>query len=178
MILLVRHEETDWEMTRERGLVGLQQDFVQLTRAGERRAEKLGESPQFFNAELIVSSPYTRALQTAALINRTLDLPLIIEFDLHELLPDTSRRAHEVEKTLQLCADFDANRGAYPPGQDRPWESLESAGHRVKKVLKKYSGHNKVIVVCHEKVIKSLIGWRPIGHGEIIEYPVPGEPKN
>jgi broad specificity phosphatase PhoE len=37
---------------------------------------------------LILTSPMTRALQTAALLSRALDLPLAVEFDLHEWVPD------------------------------------------------------------------------------------------
>ena len=173
MFLLVRHEETDWEMTRRRGLVGLQQDFVPLTEEGERGAEKLGESHYFIDSQLIVSSPYTRALETAALINRSLCLPIKVEFDLHELLPDLSRRSNNVEKTLRLCGDFEKNRGIYPSGSKKNWESLDMAAKRAKKALEKYIHYGKVIVVCHEKLMKSLLGWREIGHGEIVEYYLP-----
>lgn len=168
--LLLRHEETDWEMTLRKGMVGHQQDFVPLTSRGEKRAEKLGFDPRLTEAEIIIASPYTRALQTAALLNKKLNLPIKVEFDLHEILPDKNRHAHSVEGTLKLCRDFDKHYGCYPRGEERQWESLESAANRVLTVFARYKKFGKVLAVTHEKVIKSLVGWREVSHGEIIPY--------
>ena len=44
-------------------------------------------------AELIVSSPYTRALQTAAIISRETGLKICIEVDLHEWEPDKTNQS-------------------------------------------------------------------------------------
>lgn len=37
---------------------------------------------------VIVSSPYTRCLQTAAIVSRIRNIPLKVEVDLHEWIPD------------------------------------------------------------------------------------------
>jgi broad specificity phosphatase PhoE len=172
LFYLVRHGETDWEMTIRNNLVGLQQDFVPLTERGKLQASRAADSPRLENASLMLSSPYTRALETAALMNMKLQLPLSVEFYLHELLPDKQRRAWEVEKTLEICRDFDQHCGCYPEGATPTpcWESLAMGRERALNVLSAYRTYDKVIVVCHEKLIKSLVGWRDIEHCEIIEY--------
>ncbi len=171
--LLVRHGDTNWNLTLEKNMKGLQQDFVPLTETGENQAKTAAERDEFRDADIILSSPYTRALQTAAIINMKLGLPLRVEFDLHETLPDRERKAHTVETTLQYCADFEKHRGEYPEGEVRSWESLSQARERVLPVLQKYSGFHKPIIVCHEKVIKSLVGWREVPHCSIIPYRLP-----
>lgn len=172
--IFLRHGDTNWGLTIEKGLKGLQQDFVPLTDKGEEQARAAAKNEELRDAEIILSSPYTRAMQTAAIINRELRLPLRVEFDLHEALPDRDRSAHSVEVTLKYCEDFELNRGRHPEGEVKPWESLSQTRERVLPVLRRYASCKKAIVVCHEKVIKSLIGWKEVPHCSIISYMLPG----
>ena len=48
------------------------------------QAEAAARDPRLKNAEFIVSSPYTRALQTAQIISRETGLPVAVDLDLHE----------------------------------------------------------------------------------------------
>lgn len=81
---LIRHGETMWSLADERRhKVGLR-DFVPLTENGCSQIEHLVGSLKSFDGELIVSSPMTRALQSAAILCRHLNLPINVEYDLHE----------------------------------------------------------------------------------------------
>jgi len=48
------------------------------------QAEAAARSGLLDGAQLIVSSPYTRCMQTAAIISRLRNLPLTVDIDLHE----------------------------------------------------------------------------------------------
>ncbi len=70
---------------------------------------------------------------------------------------------HRIEK------EFEAFDGEYPGDEIKNWESLSMIRKRVKKVLKKYSNHSAVLVVCHEKVIRSMTGRVGVANCEIAE---------
>lgn len=98
----IRHGEADWDMADGLGLTGAQRDFVPLTREGMRQSESASRDPRLKEAELIVSSPYTRALQTAAIINGRLGLPVVVEYDLREWVPDRTMGVTSSEQMREL----------------------------------------------------------------------------
>lgn len=49
-----------------------------------------------------VSSPYTRALQTAAIISQKTNIDITVEMDLHEWMPDLTFQYHVFEECLEL----------------------------------------------------------------------------
>ncbi|SFS63467.1 histidine phosphatase family protein [Marininema halotolerans] len=155
---LIRHGEPYWELTDERHLVGVQRDLVPLSVKGEREAKQAAYDPRFAKADLILSSPYTRALQTAAIISRILDLPIQVEYDLHEWIPDQTLSYDSFEQLKTLRAEFQRHHGVHPPGETPIWEPIDSIIQRVKGVLERYRDYQHVIVVCHGTVIRSITG--------------------
>jgi broad specificity phosphatase PhoE len=86
---LIRHAEPDWAFKNARNLRGALRDYVPLTASGMLQAEQIAEKhPCLQDSELIISSPFTRSMHTAAIINRQLALPFLVEYDLHEWIPD------------------------------------------------------------------------------------------
>lgn len=65
---LVRHGEPDYAALEGSAFFGFERDFAPLSKNGIRQARKAAKDERFKNAERIVSSPYTRALQTAQII--------------------------------------------------------------------------------------------------------------
>ncbi|MFC0215607.1 histidine phosphatase family protein [Paenibacillus chartarius] len=157
---LMRHGEPDWALKDARGLTGPIRDYVPLTADGIAQAERAAEDPRLKRCELILSSPYTRALQTAAVVNRTLGLPLIVEFDLHEWTPD-SYKAESYEEIKRLNDDYHKHGGVHPPGESRLWETKASVLGRVMNVLRRYSDRSHVLVVCHGMIIAPLQEYGP-----------------
>ena len=123
----------------------------------------------------MLSSPYTRALQTAAEIVRATGLPLAVEPDLHELMADRSGAPHTREEMKQLHQEFLACRGCWPEGGERPWETVEQLTDRVTSVLSRYLSYDKVIVVTHGGVIRRFVKDQRIGY--CMPYVVPMEGK-
>ncbi|PTX64253.1 broad specificity phosphatase PhoE [Melghirimyces profundicolus] len=168
---LVRHGEPDWEMTEKRYMVGVQRDLVPLSARGLLQAEKSARDPRLAEGEWILSSPYTRAMHTAAIISRIRDLPLHVEYDLHEWLPDRTLSYDSYEKLKKLREDFRRHKGRYPEGKERPWETISSVRKRARAVLSRYRHHACGIVVCHETVIQAITGSEdPVDPAGIVEW--------
>lgn len=68
-LYLVRHGQPDYSGLQERGMFGFGRDLAPLSPLGIQQAEKSAKDPRLKQAERIVSSPYTRALQTAQIIS-------------------------------------------------------------------------------------------------------------
>ena len=151
--ILIRHGEPNYENVSKWGEIGLGFEFGELTELGEKQAFDRAKDERLKDADLIVSSPYTRALQTAAIISKETGIDLKVEVELHEWFPD-----------LEFIYDygvFDASSEYFSFGGIRPkdskfrYEEYETIKKRVRKVLEKYKKYNKVIFVCHGIVMHS-----------------------
>ncbi len=82
--IFVRHGEPDYLSLEEWSKIPMGTNFAGLTVSGREQiktsCKKLAEYP----VDLIISSPYTRALQSAAIMARELNVEVIVERDLHE----------------------------------------------------------------------------------------------
>ncbi|MBN2050257.1 MAG: histidine phosphatase family protein [Spirochaetales bacterium] len=154
---LIRHGEPDWNLTLEKNLHPCRHDFVPLTARGITQAEEICSRYTFPEADIIVASPYTRALQTAAILAKKLSLPLSVEYDLHERLPDTTFAVNTREELFRLCGQWEASAGTRDETSG-PWESLDLIRKRILIVFRRYLSHRGVIVVFHELAMRSLLG--------------------
>lgn len=163
-IYLIRHGEPDWGFKDERRLQGALRDYVPLTDNGIMQAEQVMINHKYLSdSDLIISSPFTRSLQTAAIINRNLALPIRVEFDLHEWVPD-KWRANTIEEIAELVQDYKNHNGCTPEGEEKLWETKQNLITRTRNAIIKYMDKSKVIVVCHGMVISELMG---IDHEEV-----------
>jgi broad specificity phosphatase PhoE len=166
---LLRHGRADFGFADERRLIGGYREYVPLTPLGREQVETVAESLRGVGAELILTSPITRALQSAAMLSRALDLPLSVEFDLHEWIPDlTWRYDQEAVADAAYREMMDLN-GEWPAGETRNWELLSTVRKRVTAVLQRYTHLERVIVVAHNVVIYSLTG-QDLRTGTFTEY--------
>jgi broad specificity phosphatase PhoE len=152
--ILIRHGEPRYDEVIERGYVGMGYEFGKLTENGVFQAEMRAKDPLLKDAEIIISSPYTRALQTAAIISRLTNIPLTVENDLHEWMPDT-KFIYDYEIGPVFKEYFEA-KGVRNLGHKYRWESYADVKKRVELTLIKYKEYKKVIVVCHGIVMSSL----------------------
>ena len=88
--IFIRHGEPRYDEVIARGYKNQGYDLGKLTDRGVSQAEAVAKESILTGAQLIIASPYTRALQTAAIISRITQIPLVVENDLHEWMPDTS----------------------------------------------------------------------------------------
>lgn len=87
-LILIRHGQPDYSEVTERKYIGHGRDLAKLTELGKEQAEKVSRDERLKGAEIILSSPYTRALQTAAIISRNTGIQIEVETDLIEWMPD------------------------------------------------------------------------------------------
>lgn len=72
-ILVTRHGQTDWNVLGK--LQG--KTDIELNNTGRMQAEEVGKSIQNERIDLIITSPLKRAKETAQIINKSLNVPII-----------------------------------------------------------------------------------------------------
>ena len=168
---LIRHGEPTYKPVDERKFIGHGRDLAPLTEAGIKGVYETAKDKRLKTCEIIVSSPYTRALQTAAILSKELGIELEVDIDLHEWIPDIINFQHKTTKDcIDLCKDFELYNGIPPENEIKVWETTENMKRRMNSVLEKYKKYQRVIVVCHGMVIRTVKNQEKIGHAEIIEY--------
>jgi broad specificity phosphatase PhoE len=173
-LYLIRHGETDWQLMSERGVRGLAASLAPLTPLGRLQIDTIAGDYRLQEADAILCSSFTRALESAALLSRKLNKPLYVEYDLHEWLPQKDPTA-VIDETLLM----EASEGLRQEIDDNiisadvPWESLAEVKERVMGVLERYKKFSKVIVVTHAVVISSLLGVKQsVDYAEIVPFEV------
>lgn len=153
--ILIRHGEADYSLAETRRLRGMGRDLVPLTAAGVAEIERAAEGLPPLS--LLLSSPMTRALQTAAIIAVARTVPVVVEFDLHEWLPDLTCMYDSVNAVAAAHEEFMRLGGEWPEGETCSWEPRSSVAARVRAVLGKYDHETKSVgVVCHGGVIEAV----------------------
>ena len=155
-IIFVRHGEPDYSYVTKKKFIGHGFDLAHLTSIGKEQAHKAAESSKLDGIELIVSSPYARALQTAAIISRYRNIDIEVELDLHEWLPDLSYTFSDEEFVIQAVKLLTSNKGSCPVDSPIQYEELSNVFERAKKCLSKYMDYGKIAVVAHSALISQF----------------------
>jgi len=156
-ITMMRHSEPDYSFVQARGYIGHGNDLGQLTDKGILLAEKTSSDSRLDGGEIIVSSPYTRALQTAAIISKNRQLDIKIELDLHEWIPDLTFGFSGKEFADKAFDMYMENKGICPDDSEIKYESAEDLFNRAKNALLKYTDHKKIIVVAHGMLMHQFV---------------------
>ena len=143
-LVMVRHGEQDYTFTEGRGFPGPARELAPLTERGVAQAEAVAQDSRLKGCQLIVSSPYTRALQTAAVISRRLDLPIEVVFDLHEWLIDTQYKNRDFTDTLASIEEASRLKGVRTPEAKLNWEGYDQVARRAASALLPYLDMRKL----------------------------------
>ena len=169
LFYLIRHGEPDYDAVSKIGFYGFGRSFAPLSERGLKQAEETAKDGRLSSADLIICSPYTRALQTAAIISRAIDKEIVVEPELHEWIVDKTNSIKSSEEVTMIGREFQELKGVYPDGEDKRWESLDSLRKRIKRVADKYADYDKVIIVGHGMAFRVLKYIENIAPGEIVE---------
>lgn len=170
-IYFIRHGKPTYENVEKKGFSGLGLDFGELTSEGIAQARAVAHDPRLKKAELILSSPFTRALQTAAYINQVTQLDLIVEPNLHEWIPDLTNKVSSRQGVLMAYEDYHRFEGKANPQGTSTYETAQAIHDRVQKVLDRYRFYSCIIVVCHMLVIQEAINYREyVNYCQIVDY--------
>ena len=161
-LLLIRHGESEGNRDR----VFTRTPEVPLTPTGRQQARATGEFlRERYAPTLLVSSPFTRARQTAEIIGEVLGLSPAIDDDLQERC--YGEYAGLPYDTARPQFDPKAYWSWRPPGG----ETLEEVAVRVGRALDRISSlahHRDAVVVSHGAVMMAL--WRHV----MGEWAMPG----
>jgi broad specificity phosphatase PhoE len=161
----MRHGEPDWGLVDGEAWRGAANDLAPLTSRGEEQAREAADLLRSDPPALVLASPMTRALQTAAIIAAALSVELKVDIDLREWLPDELYQWSSVSYVVSAHEEMLLNDGVRPSDSCR-WEPLASVRSRATNVLEKYATNDvPVLVVCHEVLIHALTSEQRTEHG-------------
>lgn len=145
-IYAARHGQTSWNAQNR--ILG--RTDLELTETGLRQAEKLAETVQSKNIDIILSSPLKRAVQTSEIIAKKLGVPIKID----ERLIEQNYGIYEGEDRKN--AGFLNNKRnfayRYPGG-----ESMMQVAYRVYSLIEEIKNtysDKTVLIVCHGGVLR------------------------
>lgn len=173
-VWLARHGQTEWN--KEGRYQG--QKNSDLTTLGREQATLLGKFLQDKNISKIYASPLGRALETAKIVDSTLQLGVEIVPELAEMNFGLFEGKTKAETKLSH-ADFYARRNdleqkiklAYPDG-----ESYEDVWQRLAyPILSLLANESDILLVAHNSVNKVVRG---ILLGQLLEQVVSHDQKN
>jgi len=176
-IYLMRHGEPSYTPCTKRGLIGQGRDLAALNAEGIKQMQEASKGLVGSGAQIILSSPYTRALQSAAIVAKETGLITEVVHDLHEWLPDTTFQYGSYQELKLIFEDFKKHRGVLPPKSQYSiytrWEPLSHLKARVRAALLPYiSLYDTVILIGHGMVLQSLSYQEHYLYGEtkVIEF--------
>lgn len=149
MLYLVRHGRTAHNAGRR--LLG--RIDVPLDELGCRQAAALGRVPELRQADRVISSPLTRARETAAALGRPVSIDerwTEIDYGIYDGRP--------LEEATELFRMWGEDLAAVPDGG----ESLVALGERVRVAcseLWEEAQEHDVVVVTHVSPIKAAVAW-------------------
>lgn len=170
MFYFVRHGKTDYSQRNTKVYQGFGVNLSPLSEEGIMEIQRTAKDERLQGADIILSSPYTRALQTAAILSKELQAEIVIETDLHEWLANKNYIYDEDEKAEASYEEYEKNYGAYPEDGERVWEDAAAMKKRALAVLARYAHYDKVVVACHGMLIQAVTGCGHPENGEIVPY--------
>lgn len=159
-LLLVRHGESIFNRRYAAEKVDPNIQDPTLTPEGEAQAERLAEVLREERIEHVVTSPLTRALQTASILARRLGAPVTVDVALRE------RRYFECDVGTARSALVERWRGFDFGAFDEVWwapqrevyaDFLDRLRHAL-ALLEAWSPRGTICVVTHSGVIEGLGG--------------------
>lgn len=172
MFYFVRHGKTDYSERNTKIYQGFGVNLSKLSEEGITQIKETAKDERLKDADIILCSPYTRAVQTASILSKELDIDIVIETDLYEWLANKNF-IYEDDKTAgQAFEEYEKYHGQYPDGKEMVWENASSIKNRVLEVLYKYSSYKKVIIACHGMMIQATTGGKHPACGEVVEFDI------
>ena len=152
-IIFIRHGEPDYSLLEEGGYTDFGLDLAPLSAAGRQMTTEAAANPLLEQAEILISSSVTRALETASYLIRDRQLPLFVEPLLHEWQVYESG----IEKFEQARKLFFENKGSLPSGSPVRYETAEQMKARFLHTISKYRDYETVGLVAHHMLIRQFV---------------------
>lgn len=162
-LYLMRHGEPSYTPCTKRGLIGQGRDLAALNEVGISQMEEAAYKliKDHADAQVILSSPYTRALQSSAIVAKITGLNTRVVHDLHEWIPDLTFQYGSYKELKLLFEDFKRHKGIRPNEalytEFTRWEALKDLRTRVRNaILEAAKEYDSVIIMAHGMVLQTL----------------------
>lgn len=174
-LILVRHGEPDYSFLNQANMGNSKPEWAFLSEQGVEQSKLAASDPNLLDADILLSSPYAKTLQTAAIISDEIKLPVQGEVGLHDWVSNKTYASYRAMTKDYKKAMYEfVNKKNY---ENQEYESLQNVQLRVLQVLRQYLLYQKVIAVTHGGVIFSLTQEK-IPYGGAIELEYEEDPKN
>jgi len=167
-LILIRHAEADYSKINKKENKNIWKNFAGLSDKGRKQAMEISRDKRLLDSEIILSSPYTRAVETAYIIGNEIKIPVKVEFDLREWEQEKSKQ-YEEEEFKEMLHEMINKKGVHDKKCKYMWENLEKLGKRTFEVIRKYSNYKKIIVVSHMMVMCQFLYKEKIDNCEILQ---------
>lgn len=166
----IRHGQMDTSMAGKKFYKGFAYNMMTLSEKGIKQIHETAKDSRLQNTKLIITSPYGRALHSAAILSKDLNIEIRVETDLHEWLADGALYEflpdEMAEESYRMLTE---NHGDHPKEAQCLWESADQMKKRVRNVLDKYKDYPSVIIVCHGILMQYVLGIEHPENGQIEE---------
>ena len=141
-IVFVRHGQTDANLKVMQGVELTGEDDAPLNETGEKQAQKTAEDLADEQFDVILTSPYKRAIQTAEILNQKHNLEIVVENDLHERIGgNTAMTGEQWHDSFNFDTEVDFDGESVKEFFTRIYRTIE-------KINRKYAG-KKILIVSH-----------------------------
>ncbi len=169
MFYFIRHGEPDYSEQNTKIFQGFGVHLAGLSEKGAAQIKASAQDSRLSRADIILCSPYTRAVQTAAILSKELGTDISIETDLHEWLANKNYIYEDDETAQRAYEEYRRQQGIHT-SDTQLWEEAQSVRERVTGVLKRYASYKKVVVACHGMMIQATTGKHHPDYGEIVAF--------
>lgn len=147
MIYLVRHGQTDWNLEKKiQGHID-----VPLNNNGKRQAELVSEAIKDLKINKIYSSDLVRAKETAAIINKKLNLKITLDNRLREFNYGDLEGVVKTTFSEDIWDEFNSN-----PERIHA-ESSESVYNRIKEFFDELNINDNILIVTHGGALRVIM---------------------
>lgn len=145
---------------------GFGRDLAPLTEKGRILAQEVASD----QAQVVIASSVTQALETATYIAHAQQLPLLVEPFFHEWRPDMTGQNASQDEAVLAHRLFLENSGAVPESSPVRYETATEMRERFLQALEKYQAYDRIVIVCHGMLIRQFVPKETIAYCEILEY--------
>lgn len=161
-MILIRHGQSEFNVVYGETRVDPGIRDPKLTALGERQARAAAETIRELDVRKLITSPYTRALQTATIIADILGLPLTVD-------PHIGERAAFIcdigtpRSALQTSwpkLDLNHIEEIWWPAMEESEEALDARGRDFRARMHRSGDWHGTVVISHWGFIRTLTGHR------------------